>query len=197
MKNITLVIVVIVVAIVIFAATPTSQAQQAKKFDDYFEKQYGALGKTTEEILSHENATNSITVYYALHWRIGQKAVPRLTDTERKLLAARWLESEVNCGGFEQYFSNSEGDNAELALTSLKEMDATNTATVLERAMGVFPNGKPPANRFKRHVVMQQIDAQSKPVWKKCDSEFDGCKESIINLSLDYAKKKRADIVLP
>lgn len=38
---------------------------------------------------------------------------------------------------------------------------------------------------------------QSKPVWEKCDSEFYKSKESISDLSLAYAKKKRADIILP
>ena len=44
---------------------------------------------------------------------------------------------------------------------------------------------------------MQQIAAQSKPVWEKCDSGFYKRKESISDLSLAYAKKKRAEIVLP
>jgi hypothetical protein len=201
MKNVIIFAIVAVALVVVFAVPRWKQAQRAKKFDDYFEKQYAALGKTTEEILGHENATNSFTVLGALHWRIGQKAEARgersLTDTERRLLAAYWVEAEVNNGGFDQYFFNSAGDNAEAALAGLKEMGAAGAATLLEQAMAVFPGGKPPADRFKRQEVMQQIEAQSKPVWEKCDTEFYKPKESISDLSLAYAKKKRAEIILP
>lgn len=201
MKNVIIFAIVAVALVVVFAVPRWKQAQRAKKFDDYFEKQYGAMGKTTEEILGHENATNAFTVLGALHWRIGQKAEARgehsLTDTERRLLAAYWVEAEVNNGGFDQYFFNSAGDNAEAALAGLKEMGAAGAAALLEQAMAVFPGGKPPADRFKRQEVMQQIATQSKPVWEKCDTEFYKPKESISDLSLAYAKKKRAEIVLP
>jgi len=63
--------------------------------------------------------------------------------------------------------------------------------------MAVFPAGKPPRDRFKRQEAMRQIEAQSKPVWDKCDSEFYKLTERISDLSLAYAKKKRAEILLP
>ena len=201
MKNVIIFAIVAVALVVAFGIPRWKQSQRAKKFDDYFEKQYGALGKTADEILSHENPTNAFTVLGALHWRIGQKAEARgessLTDTERRLLAAYWVEAEVNNGGFDQYFFNSAGDNAELALAGLKEMGAVGAAALLERAMTVFPGGKPLADRFKRQEVMERIAAQSKPVWEKCDSEFYKPKERISDLTLAYAKKKRAEIVLP
>jgi hypothetical protein len=201
MKNALIFLIVAVALVVVFGIPRWKQAQRAKKFGDYFERQYGALGKTTDEILSHENPTNGFSVLGALHWRIGQKVEARgessLTDTERRLLAAYWVEAEVNNGGFDQYFFNSAGDNAEAALAGLKDMGAAGAAALLERAMAVFPGGKPPADRFKRQEVMQQIAAQSRPVWEKCDSEFYKPKESIGDLSLAYAKKRRAEIVLP
>ena len=201
MKKIIVLTIVAVGFLVLFAIPRWKQAQQAKKFDDYFEKLYGALGKTTDEILSHENPTNSFSILGALHWRIGEKAKARgensLTDTERRLLAAYWLEAEVNNGGFDQYFFNSAGNNAETALFGLKEIGATSAAALLEQAVAVFPGGKPPTDRFKRQEVMQQIAAQSKLVWDKCNSEFYKRKERINDLSLAYAKKQRAEIVLP
>jgi hypothetical protein len=201
MRNIIIFAIIAVALVVVFAVPRWKQAQRAKKFDDYFEKQYGLLGKTTDEILAHENATNGFAVLGALHWRIGQKAEARgehsLTDTERRLLAAYWVEAEVNNGGFDQYFFNSAGDNAEAALAGLKDMGAAGAGALLERAMAIFPGGKPPADRFKRQQAMEQIASQSKPVWNKCDDEFYKLTESISDLSLAYAKKKRTEIILP
>jgi hypothetical protein len=164
------------------------------------EKEYGPLGSTTDEILSHENDDQKGSVLGALFYRIGQKAGARggnsLTGTERRLCAARGFDGEVNNGGFDQYFFNSTGDDAELALAALQDMGATAAAALLERAMAVFPGGKPPTDREKRWEAMKEMESRSKPVWEKCDSEFYNCKENIDALCLAYAKKKRTEIVL-
>jgi hypothetical protein len=165
------------------------------------EQEYGPLGNTTDEILSHENDDHKGSVLRALFYRIGQKAEARgtnsLTGTERRLCAAHGFDGEINNGGFDQYFFNSTGDDAEVALAALQDMGATAAAALLERAMAVFPGGKPPADRVQRQAAMQQMESQSKLVWEKCDNEFYKCKENIDAPCLAYAMKKRADIVLP
>ncbi len=200
MKKIAVFIVAVVV-IIAFAIPRWKQAQRNSKAEAWFEKEYGSFGKTTGEILSHDGSNEVSKVLGALQYRIGQKADAHgersLTDTERKLLAANEVGAEVNNGGFDQYFFNSSGDSAESALAGLKEMGASGAASLLDRAMAVFPGGKPPADRFKRQDAMEQIASQSKPVWEKCDSEFYKLTESITDLSLAYAKKNKAEIVLP
>ncbi len=201
MKKAILFPVLAILLLIAFAIPHWKQARLSRKVDDFLEKEYGSLGKTTDEILSHENGTNSDKIFGALLYRVGQKAESRgeqsLTDTERKFLAAYWVEAEVNNGGFDQYFFNSSGDNAEVALAGLKEMGATNAAALLTRAMAVFPDGKPPANRTQRQKVMDQIANQSKPLWNQCDDEFYKRNENIGELSLAYAKKRKSDILLP
>ena len=165
------------------------------------EKEYGSLGRRTDEILRHANSNSMNTVLGASNYRIGQKAEARgnsaLTDTERKFCAIQSLEAEVNNGGFDQYFFNSAGGDAEMALAGLKEMGASSAAVLLERAMAVFPGSKPPSDRSQRWKVMDKIKAHSEPVWEKCDSEFYKLNESLGDLSLAYAIKKRTEIILP
>lgn len=173
----------------------------AQRMAAYAQREYGPLGSTTDEILSHESDDKKGNVLGALFYRIGQKAESRgessLTETERRLCAAHGLDGEINNGGFDQYFWNSTGNDAEVALAGLKDMGAVAAATLLERAMAVFPSGKPPADRQRRHEEMKKMESQSKPVWDQCDREFYDCKEDIDALCLAYAKKKRAEIVLP
>ena len=58
--------------------------------------------------------------------------------------------------------------------------------------MAIFPGGKPPADRFKRQEVMEQMASQSKPVWNKCDDEFYKLTESISeDLAAAYLAKAR------
>jgi len=192
--------IIAVAVLVVFGVSSWAQSPEAKKAAALMEQHYGAFGKTTDEILSHENATNRALVLGALVWRINQKSEARgegsLTDTERKLSAVSLLEAEVANGGFDQYFTNSAGNDAEVALAGLNAMGATGKAAIMERAMAVFPGGKPPAERSKRQKVMQQIEEKSESVWEKCDNEYYKLKD-IFDVALAYAKKKKAEIILP
>ena len=164
---------------------------------------YSPLGTTTGEILSHENDALKDRVLDALVWRLGQKSENRgwtnLSDTERRLIAVYAMEEEVLDGGFKQYFSTSLGGDADVALAGLKDMGATLTGQVMERAMAQFPGGKPPTDDEQRHAVMDKIDATAEPEWRKCDDDYSDAldKDNLDALGLAYAKKKRADIILP
>ena len=162
---------------------------------------YSPLGTTTDEILSHENDAMKDNVLSALLWRLGQKSERRewknLSDSERRLIAVDAMNGEVLDGGFKQYFSTSLGADVEVALAGLKEMGATATAEIVERAMSPFPGNKPPADNEQRTAIMEKIEATTDPVWQKCDDAYYDFKEDLDALELAYAKKKRADIVLP
>jgi hypothetical protein len=108
-----------------------------------------------------------------------------------------WLDGEVHNGGFDQYFFNSAGNVSEAALAGLEEMGAVGAVSLLERAMGVFPGGTPPADRQRRRQTMDKIRKKSKSVWSQCDDEFYELKEDLGQLALAYAKKKKTEIVLP
>lgn len=159
------------------------------------------MGTTAEEILAHENDDKKEHDLAALLWRIGQKCGKRgwrsLTETERRLLAVYSLEGEISNGGFEQYFFNPTGGDAEVALAGLKDMGAATAAELLERAMAQFPGGKPPAEYEKRHEVLDKIEATAQPIWNKLDSEYFDRWQDTYALCLAYAKKKRAEIILP
>lgn len=161
-------------------------------------KEYSPLGQTTDEILSHDDEVN---VLGALCYRIAEKEATRgessLTDTERKLCAVYQLEGQVANGGFDQYFFNSTGATAEIALAGLKDMGSTAAAAILERAMAIFPGGKPPTDRQSRWKAMSRIASRSESVWEECDGEFYDKEEDTYRMCLAYARKKRAEILLP
>lgn len=164
---------------------------------------YSALGTTTDEILSHENDAMKDRVLDALVWRLGQKSENRgwtnLNDTERRLIAVYAMEEEVLDGGFKQYFSTDLGVDADVALAGLKDMGATATANIVERAMAQFPGGKPPADNEQRREMIDKIETAAETVWKQCDDAYADVldKDNIDALGLAYANKKRAEIILP
>ena len=63
----------------------------------------------------------------------------------QKVFSAIWaVESEVNNGGFSQYFSNSGGESASFVVEALETVGAPETAGICKRAIAVaFPSGLP------------------------------------------------------
>lgn len=64
----------------------------------------------------------------------------------QKVFSAIWaLESEVNNGGFSQYFLNSSSETAGFVAEALETIGAPRTAEICKRAIGAaFPEGLPP-----------------------------------------------------
>jgi hypothetical protein len=161
------------------------------------EAEYGPLGRTAEQILAREKTHEPATVVGALLYRLRAKPAERLSAVEKKLLAVDALRAEVNNGGFEQYFTTAAGDHAALALQAYREMGATHLAKLLQRAMGVFAGGKPPSELIRRQRAIEPIRRRAQGVWGGCEDEFYLRDDAYPELALAYAKRHRAQIVLP
>jgi hypothetical protein len=70
-----------------------------------------------------------------------------LQSIQQKVFSAIWaVESEVNNGGFSQYFLNGSAETAPFVAESLDTIGAPRTAAICRRAIKVaFPDGLPAA----------------------------------------------------
>ncbi|WP_048690036.1 DMP19 family protein [Catenovulum maritimum] len=84
-----------------------------------------------------------------------------LNDKEKAIYSIWWLEAEVNNGGFHQYFWNSAGDNANLALLSLNKIGAIKTAELLKQAIEIAFSGSLPLIREDRQNQLE-VDEYTK-----------------------------------
>jgi hypothetical protein len=159
--------------------------------------EYGPLGTTTEQILGREPTHEAVTIVGALVYRLRAKPAERLSATERRLLAVYALKEEVDNGGFNQYFTGPVGDGAALALQGLKDLQAASLLKTLQKALAVFPASKPPVEQARRARFIDGIKRKAAAVWGACDDEFYVREEGLADLALAYAKKHRAQIVLP
>ncbi|MBL8879352.1 MAG: DUF4375 domain-containing protein [Phycisphaerales bacterium] len=94
-----------------------------------------------------------------------------LSDARRFVLVAYGLESEVNNGGFDQFFLNCAGDGAYAAPGALRALGAMAAASLAERANTQFPAG-PPRDRTQRLAQMDNLPAAAGEAWSALDSEF-------------------------
>jgi hypothetical protein len=68
-----------------------------------------------------------------------------LQSIPQKIFSAIWaVESEVNNGGFSQYFLNTSAESAPFVVEALESIGAPKTASICNRAIAVaFPTGLP------------------------------------------------------
>jgi Domain of unknown function (DUF4375) len=80
-----------------------------------------------------------------------------LNDAQRALVAVGELRTEVNNGGFDQYFFNSSGDHAPVARDAANAARAASLAELIDRALAVLgPNYT--TNRDDRQTALLDLD---------------------------------------
>jgi hypothetical protein len=111
-------------------------------------------------------------------------------STPQKVFSSIWsVESEVNNGGFSQYFLNSSGETAGFVVEALETIGAPNTADICRRAIAIaFPDELPSdsgaigaaASDFSDEVE-EKLDALSE--------EFFGYPHDLTKLLFAYVSK--------
>jgi len=81
-----------------------------------------------------------------------------LSSGEKVFICVWSLKGEVDNGGFDQFFYNSSGDYADYTPTALRKIGAERVADIVDKAIALFPNGKPPQ---ENHLRIQQLDELS------------------------------------
>jgi hypothetical protein len=84
-----------------------------------------------------------------------------LLPEEQQYIAIYWLIAETMNGGLHQYFYNSSGDLAPLAMKGLKAVGAIASLGILERALAIFPPGGYSTERENRWKGLKAISGDS------------------------------------
>jgi hypothetical protein len=118
---------------------------------------------------------------------------PGLSAAERVFMQVWWVEAEVNNGGFHQFYFNSAGNDAADTPAALEAIGAAKTAAIVRRANARFPGGEPPANRYARQGVLDQLDPDIR-VFSDLDHEFYTGPEDLEALLYAFVIAHRAEI---
>jgi len=121
--------------------------------------------------------------------KIGKEEFAR-QSLPQKVFSAIWeVESEVNNGGFSQYFSNHSAESASFIVQALETIGAPRTANICNRAIvTAFPSGLPPtvediraaANDFSEGIL-----AKLEPL----DQEFFSYPHNLTDLLFTYVNR--------
>ncbi len=137
------------------------------------ESQFPGMRLPIDQILALKNQTEMIIeLSYGIYDKIHKKGFDSLSHPEKVLHHIYWLESEVNNGGFDQFFINSSGDYALDTPTALDDIGAHNTANLMKRAIDMFPNGSPSRDRKQRVEQLDSMDESIRDMIGELDAEF-------------------------
>jgi hypothetical protein len=124
-------------------------------------------------------------------WRL---ELGELSPAERVFRAIWDLETEVNNGGFEQYYSNSAGDTAFLVVDALKTIGAHHAARIVAEASGVFPGSMPPRERDERQAILDSLHEEQRAQLESLDDAFFGYPDDLTGLLFAYVRHNAAGI---
>jgi hypothetical protein len=148
-----------------------------------------------DEILELKNSTSMIIeLSYGISDKIHRTGFGSLSLPERVLHHVYWLESEINNGGFEQYFINSSGDYALDTPSALDEIGAYETAKIVKQAIDIFPGGEPPLVREDRIKKIDSMDESTRDKYSELDLEFLKYPEPLEELQVQYMIAKKNQI---
>lgn len=103
-----------------------------------------------------------------------------------QLVALGELRTQVNNGGFHQYFFNSSGDLAMEALQASTALGIDQLAATIQQALGLL-GGRYTADREGRQEVLDELDNEEE--FEPLDAAFYGIEQSI---DLDGAMQRLA-----
>jgi hypothetical protein len=89
-----------------------------------------------------------------LYDQIEDHGFDSLTPSERWFFAITWFIMETNGNAMHGYFFNHSGGYCHDALRGLELVGAVRTASILRRAMAIFPNGDVPTDQGERRRVL-------------------------------------------
>ena len=124
-------------------------------------------------------------------WRVG---FAELSGPEQVFRAIWELESDVNGGGFEQYYANSSGDTAFAAAGALAQIGAHNASRIVAAANAVFPGPAPPPDRAERQALLDALGHDQRALLESLGGELMDYPDDLTELLFEYVKKHAAEI---
>jgi hypothetical protein len=118
----------------------------------------------------------------------GKQAFASQDDTQ-KVFSAIWaLESEVNNGGFHQYFINCSGSPINFAPHALRRIRANSCAGIVESALGVVSSGSLPEDDDARQALLESLDDEAMSRLESLDAEFYSYPDDLTELLFEFVR---------
>lgn len=127
----------------------------------------------------------------ARFWKIDYD---QLTIAERTFLCVWELESEVNNGGFVQYYENLGGGRALEVPLALERIGANQVAAIVRSANALFQADRPHSDQEARAAQLEELSENSAGELESLDQQFFAYPDSLTDLLYAYVRANREQI---
>lgn len=143
-----------------------------------------------DELLSSDDTTKSIIELDNFICKLCEygENLNILSEPQRNFYFNQNLEKEINNGGFDQYFINSSGENADETVKSLKLIGANHTAELLQKAIDQFPGKTVPKDWDNRNEQVRKIEKTAMAIWEVLDQAFYEYVDDLNTLNIEYVR---------
>jgi len=123
--------------------------------------------------------------------------IKKLSAGQQMFWATWILEAEVNNGGFNQYYYNSDGKFAEMALNGLKIIKANKFVDLVSRANSVYEKDKERLSAYDDGSMESFSKSYKDNPLNKFDNEFYDLekKQNISKLRIKYIREHKSEFV--
>jgi len=105
----------------------------------------------------------------------------------QKVFSAIWaLESQINNGGFLQYFVSSDFDTANFAPVALRSIGAQACADIAEHSLLALPLSRLPDSQQACVDLVDSLREEEREQFDSLDSEFFTCPDNLTELLFAY-----------
>ena len=112
-----------------------------------------------------------------------------LNEYERTIFVTQALESEVNNGGFIQFFDNACGAFANETVPAFKRIGAGKTAAICKKALKALGQELPRDWEARRALLDRIVDDRVGELLEACDDAFYESPDDLEALNVAYVRK--------
>lgn len=121
------------------------------------------------------------------------KTFDNLSPAERNFVYVDIFESELNNEGLYGFFYNTSGEFAHEVLQAFIEINATETATILDKALRIFPELPVPKDIMLRRQLMGTLQFSDLESWSNLELDLINANEDIVELTIKYIELHKTE----
>lgn len=122
----------------------------------------------------------------------------KLNEYEKVFLVMDKLDMEVNNGGFDQFFHNTDGHYNDILVPSAEAIKAYDIAKICRKALAIYAKNVDAESVIEKRAYHDSMEYMQiykyDPIFpdlNKCDDAFYASKDYITGLSVQYAKENK------
>ena len=122
----------------------------------------------------------------------------KLNEYEKVFLVMDELDMEVNNGGFDQFFDNTDGHYNDILVSSAEAIKAYDIAKICRKALAIYAKNVDAESVIEKRAYHDSMEYMQiykyDPIFpdlNKCDDAFYASEDSITSLSVQYAKENK------